>query len=51
MGVGGVDWRIQWPDDLKKAFPQRKKYICGHEITKGIDRYWVMPKNHLKAQG
>ena len=51
MGVGGVDWRIQWPDDLKKAFPQRKKYICGREITKGIDRYWVMPKNHLKAQG
>lgn len=50
VGVGGVEWHILWPDDLKKAFPQRKKYICGREITKGMDRYWVMPKGHQKAQ-
>jgi len=43
MWVGEVDWRVQWPEDLEKAFPRRKKYICGREITKGIDRYWVMP--------
>jgi len=41
--IGNIDWRVQWPEDLKKAFPCRKKYICGRETTKGMVKYWVIP--------
>jgi len=37
-----VDWRVQWPEDLKKAFPRRNRRICGREISAGMDKYWVI---------
>ncbi len=44
----GVKWSDQWPEELKRAFPRTQNYICGLEVRRGAEAYWVIPKNPLR---
>jgi hypothetical protein len=45
----GVKWNNQWPQELKRAFPRTQNYICGLEASKGLETYWIIPKNKLRG--